>query len=161
MCDERQFEWLFPSGGMLLPVVSPVFPSLFISMFQTHKAFHLDESTGELCVLCHYLVLVVQCVFTATCSLVSVFLGLSQALASHRAYLLTARIPAKVRPASQSQSSLYCACKQKHYTFFFSIQTALTPKIETVKFSYVFRSPASKFEFVLCHSVEDFSRIIL
>lgn len=39
-----------------------------------------------------------KCVFTATYSLFSLLsLSFSQALASHRAYLLTARIPAKVR----------------------------------------------------------------
>lgn len=39
-----------------------------------------------------------ECVFTATYSLFSLLsLSFSQALASHRAYLLTARIPAKVR----------------------------------------------------------------
>lgn len=62
-------------------------------MFQSHKPFYPDESTGELCVLCHFLV--IHNVYLQPdphYSLCSLF----QALASHRAYLLTARIPTKV-----------------------------------------------------------------
>lgn len=44
-----------------------------------------------------------ECVFTATCLFLSLLsVSLSQALASYRVYLLTARIPAKVRTAVDS-----------------------------------------------------------
>lgn len=68
-------------------------------MFQSLEPFHPDESTGELPVFFVISLLLSFRVYIysySTCSLFSVF-SLSQALASHRAYLLTARIPTKVR----------------------------------------------------------------
>lgn len=51
-----------------------------------------------------------ECIFTATYSLFSLLslsLSFSQALASHRAYLLTARIPAKVSAGSSLNYSFF------------------------------------------------------
>lgn len=53
------------------------------------------------CVLCHFLVLVIQSVYLQPRTHYFSVFSLSQALASHRAYLLTARIPTKVRTASR------------------------------------------------------------
>lgn len=72
--------------------------SLFILMIQLASSL---RSLSFPCSGCS------ECIFTATYSLFSLSLSspfslLSQALASHRAYLLTARIPTKVRASTRT-----------------------------------------------------------
>lgn len=75
---------------------------LFSSWWRRHRSFHPDESAGQSSVffvisLLLFRVYIYSCTVYIYSNTLIILSAPSQALASHRTYLLTARIPAKVR----------------------------------------------------------------